>query len=117
MSTNHRNLIPCTYIGQKGPCTKMCYRGRCHIHSKKRSLALCTRCGLRGTSSKSGICAHGDCLWASQWRTRKMKAESRALADDMDAYVEELIRTFDASKIDGTSTTCPAPTATCATSR
>jgi hypothetical protein len=110
MSTNHRNLIPCTYIGQKGPCTKMCYRGRCHIHSKKRSLALCTRCGVRGTRSNTGICAHGDCLWASQWRSRKMKAA----VDDMDAYVEELIRTFDASKIDGTSTTCPAPTATSA---
>lgn len=110
MPTNPRNLIPCSYIGQKGPCTKMCYRGRCHIHSKKESLPLCTKCQVRGTKSKTGICAHGDCLWASQWRSRTMKAA----VDEMDAYVEELIRTFDASKctcarhVDA----CPAPTAT-----
>ena len=95
--TNSRNLIPCTYIGIKGPCTKMCYRGRCHIHGKKTSLTLCTRCGKAGTKSKTGICATRatGCLWAAQHASRKMKAEK----DSMEAYIEELIRTFDASQV------------------
>ena len=92
-TTNPRNLIPCTYIGQKGPCTKLCYRGRCYIHTKKESLSLCTKCGVRGTRSNTGICAYGDCLWASQWLSRKMKAER----ESMDAYITELIETFDSS--------------------
>ena len=93
--TNPRGLIPCTYVGQKGPCTKLCYRGRCHIHRKKESLTLCSRCGKFGTRSKTGICATiaTGCRWAAQVRSKKLKAE----VDDMDAYVDALIESFDAS--------------------
>ena len=104
MSSNPRDLVPCSYLGEKGPCTKMCYRGRCHIHKKQVSLPLCAACGKRGTSSKTGICATiaTGCRWRAQARSRALKAEA-----EMDAYIDALIKNFNASAIDATP--CPPP--------
>ena len=89
--SNPRDLVPCSYLGEKGPCTKMCYRGRCHIHKNRASLALCTRCGERGTSSKTGICATiaTGCRWHAQHAARRMKAEA-----EMDRHIAALIESI-----------------------
>ena len=100
--SNPRDLVPCSYLGEKGPCNKMCYRGRCHIHKKQASLTLCIRCGARGTSSKTKICATiaTGCRWAAQHATRRLKAEA-----ELDRYLGALIETFNATTIK----TCPPP--------
>ena len=85
-------LNRCSYVGQKGVCGKPCFREVCGEHTKRKSLPLCSICGVRGTTSKTGICNFigTGCRWKSQVRSHKMKAS----ADDMDKYVEWLIDTF-----------------------
>ena len=73
---------------------RMCYRGRCHIHSKKDSLPLCTRCGIHGTNSKTGICYHVDTGCRLHVRHLNKKV---AKATALDARIQDLI---DASKPD-----------------
>ena len=67
----------CEYIGRNGHCGKRCFGGRCNIHRKKETLALCLEgCG-RGTASKTGYCARCGYKQMTVWR--KMKNESLAM--------------------------------------
>ncbi len=46
----------CEYVGRNGYCGKRCFGGRCNIHRKRETLALCLEeCG-RGTASITGYC-------------------------------------------------------------
>ena len=86
-------LNRCSFVGTKGLCNRPCYRAVCYVHTKRTSLPLCTHCGARGTTSKTGICAAIDtkCRWRSQVRLHQMQATDAQL----EAYVQELIETFD----------------------
>ena len=75
----------CEYIGRNGHCGKRCFGGRCNIHRKKETLALCLEgCG-RGTASKTGYCARCGYKQMTVWR--ELKNESLA----MDAYIDEIL--------------------------
>jgi hypothetical protein len=97
MPQRKTELPKCSYIGLKGLCGKPCFRGLCSPHRNRKSLALCSNCGVRGTTSKTGVCAalETGCRWKAQVRCHKMKAA----ADDMDAYVVALIDSFEPSSI------------------
>ena len=86
-------LNRCSFVGTKGLCNRPCYRAVCYVHTKRTSLPLCTHCGARGTTSKTGICAAiaTKCRWRSQVRLHQMQAADAQL----EAYVQELIETFD----------------------
>ena len=75
----------CEYIGRNGHCGKRCFGGRCNIHRKKETLALCLEgCG-RGTASKTGYCARCGYKQMTVWR--KMKNETIA----MDDFIDEIL--------------------------
>ena len=99
-------LPKCSYIGTKGVCGKPCFRGVCSAHLNRKSLPLCTICGVRGTTSKTGICAalETGCRWKAQVRCHKMKAEADAERAALDAYVDALIESFNPDTI---SVPCP----------
>ena len=61
----------CEYIGRKGSCGKRCFGGRCNIHRKRESLALCLEDCSRGTSSMTGYCAHCGYKQMTVWRRMK----------------------------------------------
>ena len=97
-------LNNCAYVGQKGLCGRPCFRTVCYLHTGRKSLPLCSACGKRGTKSKTGYCQEIDtgCRWRAQHAARRLKAEA-----DMDAYIDALIKNFNASSIDATP--CPPP--------
>jgi hypothetical protein len=97
-------LNECSYVGQKGVCGRPCFRTVCYLHTGRKSLPLCAACGKRGTTSRSGYCQEisTGCRWKSQARCRALKAG----ADALDAYVQELIDSFNASAIESS---CPPP--------
>jgi ribosome-binding protein aMBF1 (putative translation factor) len=100
------DLLPkCSYVAEKGVCGKPCFRGICAAHAGRTSLTLCTRCGKFGTRSKTGICnsIETGCRWRAQYSSRKTKKAR----DDMDAYIDDLIESFNASRIDVPSIPCP----------
>ena len=86
----------CEYIGRNGHCGKRCFGGRCNIHRKKETLALCLEgCG-RGTASKTGYCARCGYKQMTVWR--KMKNESLAMdaqaqreRNEIDAAIDEIL--------------------------
>jgi hypothetical protein len=85
---SQRNLIPCTYIGLKGPCANQCYRGRCSRHTTRKSLTLCLHCKKLGTTASHGHCAsiQSGCRWMAQHKSRVIKADREA----WDAYIDSL---------------------------
>ena len=86
----------CEYIGRNGYCGKRCFGGRCNIHRKKETLALCLEgCG-RGTASTTGYCARCGYKQMTVWR--KMKNESLAMdaqtqreRTEMNEYIDEIL--------------------------
>ena len=85
---SQRGLIPCTFIGLKGPCPNQCYRGLCFRHTGKKSLALCKHCGERGTTTAHGYCMNVEsgCRWKAQHHSRVLKADREA----WDKYIDSL---------------------------
>ena len=85
----------CEYIGRNGHCGKRCFGGRCNIHRKKETLALCLEgCG-RGTASKTGYCARCGYKQMTVWRKMKnetlaMDAQAQRDRDEMNSYIESL---------------------------
>ena len=64
------SLNHCSYVGTKGVCGRSCFREVCFLHTKRKSLPLCSVCKVRGTTSKTGICAavnETGCRWAAQY--------------------------------------------------
>ena len=98
MPQRNLDLVPCTFIGVKGPCTNQCFRGRCSRHKNKTTLTLCKHCGKRGTLAAHGYCAsvESGCRWKAQHQSRVLKAER----ESWDAYLDDLIETFDASALE-----------------
>ena len=75
----------CEYIGRNGYCGKRCFGGRCNIHRKKDTLALCLEgCG-RGTASNTGYCNQCGYKQMTVWRQRKIESQR------LDAYIDELL--------------------------
>ena len=89
MSRRNLDLIPCTYIGLKGACTKPCFRGLCNRHKNRTALTLCKHCGKRGTNAPHGYCAgiEEGCRWKAQHASRVLKAER----ESWDAYLDEIL--------------------------
>ena len=85
-------LPKCSYLTLKGVCGKPCFRGLCSVHINRKSLTLCSNCGVRGTTSKTGICAalETGCRWKAQVRCHKMKAA----ADSMEAFIDSLVEDY-----------------------
>jgi len=98
MPQRNLDLVPCTFIGVKGPCTNQCFRGRCSRHKNKTTLTLCKHCGKRGTLAAHGYCTsvESGCRWKAQHQSRVLKAER----ESWDAYLDDLIETFDASALE-----------------
>jgi hypothetical protein len=104
MVYNTDKLPRCSYLGVYGICGQPCYRGICGNHIRRTTiLTLCTRCGVYGTASKTGICSTRStgCLWSSQYTSIKMKAKARqseassiAAASNKDAFVAHLLKTW-----------------------
>jgi hypothetical protein len=82
-------LNKCSYVGTKGLCGKPCFRGVCCLHTNRKSLPLCTHCGVRGTTSKTGICSaiETKCRWRAQVRCHQLQASS----DVMDDIIDEIL--------------------------
>ena len=85
----------CEYIGRNGYCGKRCFGGRCNIHRKKDTLALCLEgCG-RGTASKTGYCARCGYKQMTVWRKMKnetlaMDAQAQREREEMNEYIDSL---------------------------
>jgi hypothetical protein len=87
----------CEYVGRKGYCGKRCFGGRCNIHRKRETLALCLEeCG-RGTASVTGYCHQCGYKQMTVWRQRK----NDNLA--MNAIIDEWL------SLDWTAPQCQAP--------
>ena len=84
-------LNNCAYVGQKGVCGRPCFRKVCYLHTRRKSLPLCSACGKRGTTSRTGYCQEisTGCRWRAQHAARRLKAEA-----DMDHYIGALIKSF-----------------------
>ena len=86
----------CEYIGRNGYCGKRCFGGRCNIHRKKETLALCLEgCG-RGTASKTGYCARCGYKQMTVWRRMKneslaMDAQAQRERNEIDAAIDEIL--------------------------
>ena len=75
----------CEYIGRKGYCGKRCFGGRCNIHRKRETLALCLEeCG-RGTASITGYC--NQCGYKQMTVWKQMKNDSARL----ESYIDEVL--------------------------
>ena len=98
----------CEYIGRNGYCGKRCFGGRCNIHRKKETLALCLEgCG-RGTASKTGYCARCGYKQMTVWRKMKnetidMDAQTQRDRDEMNAFIDSLL------SLDWTAPQCLTP--------
>jgi len=97
-------LNACTYIGQKGICGRPCFRDVCYLHTGRKSLPLCSGCGKRGTSSKTGYCQEVStgCRSRAQQGARRLKNEA-----DLDLYLATMIKRFYASSLDEASCSPP----------
>jgi hypothetical protein len=75
----------CEYIGRKGYCGKRCFGGRCNIHRKRETLALCLEdCG-RGTASITGYCHQCGYKQMTVWK--QMKKDSFAMGGIIDEWL------------------------------
>ena len=85
---SQRNLVPCSFVGLKGPCPNRCYRGVCSRHTGKKSLTLCTGCSQLGTNAPHGYCVNVEsgCRWKGQHQSRVLKANR----ESWDAYIDSL---------------------------
>ena len=90
----------CSYIGQKGVCGRRCFRGLCAAHIHRKSLALCSNCKVRGTTSKTGVCQsiESGCKWKAQYISTKMKAATDAMDAFIDSLVEDCSRYYEAKE-------------------
>ena len=93
---SQRNLVPCTFIGLKGPCPNQCYRGRCSRHTSKKSLPLCKSCCKLGTNASHGYCANieSGCRWKAQYHSRVLKADRETWDVYIDFLADEAIRSI-----------------------
>jgi hypothetical protein len=90
----------CEYVGRKGYCGKRCFGGRCNIHRKRETLALCLEeCG-RGTASVTGYCHQCGYKQMTVWK--QMKNDNLA----MNAIIDEWM------SLDWTASQCQLPPAT-----
>ena len=89
----------CEYVGRKGYCGKRCFGGRCNIHRKRETLALCLEeCG-RGTASVTGYCHQCGYKQMTVWK--QMNNDNLA----MNAIIDEWM------SLDWTASQCQLPPA------
>ena len=75
----------CEYVGRKGYCGKRCFGGRCNIHRKRETLALCLEeCG-RGTASVTAYCHQCGYKQMTVWR--QMKNDTLAINAIIDKWL------------------------------
>ena len=87
----------CEYVGRKGYCGKRCFGGRCNIHRKRETLALCLEeCG-RGTASVTGYCHQCGYKQMTVWK--QMKNDNLAMNRIIDEWMS----------LDWTSPRCQLP--------
>ena len=87
----------CEYVGRKGYCGKRCFGGRCNIHRKRETLALCLEeCG-RGTASVTGYCHQCGYKQMTVWK--QMKNDNLAMNRIIDEWMS----------LDWTASQCQLP--------
>lgn len=98
MVQRNTELPKCSYLTLKGVCGKPCFRGLCSAHRKRKTLARCSNCGVRGTTSKTGICSALDtgCRWKAQVQCHKMKAAADSMEALIDILAEDCRRHYEA---------------------